>query len=69
MGSKYYYEQFSDLIKEEEKEYEARSEKRQLSQKKCKHRSAKIKGNRLRCGCGAFWEGAGIDKLHKILNS
>lgn len=63
--SKYWFEQHRKW--EEGKKYEASSEKKELDFNKCKHKDVKIDGNTLKCSCGAVWQGAGIDKLQKIL--
>jgi hypothetical protein len=65
--SKYWFKQNKDW--EEGKKYEARSEKKKLATDKCTHKDVQIKGNTLTCSCGAFWQGAGIDKLYKRLTS
>ena len=65
--SKFFYEQHGESLKEEGKLYEARGEKKQIKSNKCKHKNTKIKGNMLKCGCGAFWTGPGIDRLQKVL--
>lgn len=67
--SKYFFEQHGESLKKEGELYKARGEKKEIDSHKCKHKDVKIEDNILKCGCGAFWQGAGIEKLKKILTT
>ena len=45
------------------------SEKITLKFENCLHKDAEIKGNELRCKCGAAWSGHRLHDLHNLLKN
>lgn len=57
-----------NLLEDVEK-YEARAESKEISFKKCNHKSLVKTPGGIRCKCGAGFTGPGLDRLEKLLMS
>lgn len=57
-----------NLLEDVEK-YEARAESKEISFKKCNHKSLVKTPGMIRCKCGAAWGGPGLDRLYKALTA
>lgn len=67
MSSKSFYRDHGKDIDEQVKVYKAHGEKHDIKLDKCPHKDVKLKGNTLRCKCGAAWSGARIADLYELL--
>lgn len=52
---------------EEQKNFEAKAEKKEIQFPTCTHTNVTMKDGWLRCSCGAGWTGTGVDRLYKLL--
>lgn len=69
MGSKSYFKQFKEEIKEEKETYKAHSEVADVPVKRCNHKGkVRMDGSILKCECGAAWDGANVQALFDLLN-
>lgn len=64
---KYFFEQFKKQIAKENKDLEAHHESVEIKTDRCDHSKCYIEQDKLKCPCGAVWQGPGIDKAYRHL--
>lgn len=70
---KHFYQDFKKEIEEEHEALETHQEKKEVDFTPCGHSKIKFvrddKGQRLVCGCGATFQGQGLNELYKMLTN
>lgn len=69
MKSKHIFEEHKELIEDDVVQHKAHVEKIETKFQGCTHKKSYIKDGKLRCPCGAQWQGRGIEEIHRLLTN